>query len=94
MFFGKVKYMNTPAEFELVTFRLEVRHNMKMSQITLKSWRKWIENFYVNRTFSIDFFFILSPLLKWVAYVFNNVVFIFRVISRQHSVWITFYMNH
>lgn len=40
MFFGKVKYMNTPAEFELVTFRLEVCHNMKMSQTTLSC--EWV----------------------------------------------------
>lgn len=40
MFFGKVKYINTPAEFELVTFRLEVRHNMKMSQTTLSC--EWV----------------------------------------------------
>lgn len=40
MFFGKVKYINTPAEFELVTFRLEVRHNMKMSQTTFSC--EWV----------------------------------------------------
>lgn len=40
MFFGKVKYINTPAEFELVTFRLEVRHHMKMSQTTLSC--EWV----------------------------------------------------
>lgn len=38
MFFGKVKYINTPAEFELVTFRLEVRHHMKNVPNHLKLW--------------------------------------------------------